>query len=89
MSGSWAAFAATGNPALGSKNATTLGDWPVAYSVATTGATSPKGAIINVIGGPYAGLAEIGMHASHGPVEMENLLHRCAFLNSIYDQLQT
>jgi len=90
MSGSWAAFAATGNPAPGtSKDATTLGDWPVAYSVATTGGTVPTEAIVNVIGGPYAGPSEIGKHVSHGPVGMENLLHRCAFLNSIYDQLQT
>src|ERR1700683_4628711 len=52
MSGSWAAFAATGNPAPGtSKDATTLGDWPVAYSVATTGGTVPTEAIVNVIGG--------------------------------------
>lgn len=97
MSGNWSAFAATGIPTIAKS-------WPAAYPRAAIGPllrpvtylhvdrtmpTSPTKAIVNVIGGPYAGPARISKDSCDGPVGTEKLLLRCAFLNSIYDQIRT
>lgn len=89
MSGSWASFAATGNPVAPSSlvNATTLSDWPAAY--ANTKAAAPTTAVINVIGGPSAGPATISVHSTKGQAGMEKLLVRCAYISGLYDQLET
>jgi len=85
MSGNWSAFAATGKPT----DATT---WPVGYpsvDFATKSAVAPTEAVVNVIGGPYPGPAAISTQSNEGPVGQEKLFQRCAFLNSIYDELRT
>lgn len=78
ISGNWSAFATTGM--LSKKT------WPVGYSQVDF--TAPKKAVVNVIGGPYAGPARINTDNCEGPVGMEKLLLRCGFWNGIYDQLR-
>lgn len=82
MSGSWSAFAATGMP-------TDATAWPVAYSRVDFWSPTPQKAIVNVLGGPYAGPAKISINSQEGPVGMEKILIRCAFWTSIYNELRT
>jgi carboxylesterase type B len=81
MSGNWSAFATDGMPAK-----TT---WPIAYpAVDFIPPANPREAVVNVIGGPSAGPARIGIGNCEGPAAMEQLLVRCAFWSGAYDQLQ-
>ncbi|OAL32697.1 hypothetical protein AYO20_07855 [Fonsecaea nubica] len=89
MSGSWAHFAATGNPS--GDSAITLSGWTQAFNKTQAAVTSQNvtDASIRVIGGPRAGQAQL---SSNGGATVEpRLLERCAFINSaaFYQQLQT
>ncbi|KAH0829532.1 Lipase 2 [Fonsecaea pedrosoi] len=89
MSGSWAHFAATGNPS--GDSAITLFGWTQAFNKTQAAVPSQNvtGASIRVIGGPRAGQAQL---SSNGEAAVEpRLLERCAFINSaaFYQQLQT
>lgn len=88
MSGSWAAFAANGDPEkVKAGNGTTLGSWPVAFTdVKGEGAVEMA---VNVIGGPSSGPGTITGQNGTGPLDGEKLVVRCAYINTLYDQVQT
>ncbi|KAF7984454.1 hypothetical protein HWV62_14546 [Athelia sp. TMB] len=89
MAGSWAAFAANGDPAhVKAANGTTLGEWPVAFGGGAKG-DAPTEFVVNVIGGPSAGPDTVTAHNGTDPLANEKLAVRCAYLNTLYDQLQT
>ncbi|KAF7980019.1 hypothetical protein HWV62_40134 [Athelia sp. TMB] len=89
MSGSWAAFAATGDPAsVKVPNGTTLGRWPVAFSGRAEGEAASE-MVVNVIGGPSPGPVTLTAHNETGPLASEKLVSRCAYLNTLYVELQT
>ncbi|KAF7979255.1 hypothetical protein HWV62_42926 [Athelia sp. TMB] len=89
MAGSWAAFAAHGDPAhVKAANGTTLGEWPVAFGGGAKG-DAPSEFVVNVIGGPSAGPDTVTAHNGTDPLAAEKLAVRCAYLNTLYDQLQT
>lgn len=92
MSGSWARFAATGDPS--GDVTTTLAGWTRAYNrteAAVQGQTVQR-ASVRVIGGPNAGQHPLRMDKEGGGGGIEpGLLERCEFINSVafYQQLQT
>ena len=86
ISGSWAHFAATGNPVGNS----TVPSWSVGFTKADLAAAAKKSskgqvqsAEVNVLGGPTPGMTTYNMS---GP---ETLIERCAFINTLYGQIQT
>lgn len=90
MSGSWAAFAANGDPGrVKASNGTTLGAWPVAFSKEDAKRDWPLQMAVNVIGGPSAGPGTITAQNGTGPLAAEKLVVRCAYLSTLYDQVQT
>ena len=91
VAGSWAAFAANGDPArVKAGNGTTLGEWPVAFGDgANLKGDAPAEFAVNVIGGPSAGPETVTAHNGTGPLAAEKLVARCAYLNTLYDELQT
>ncbi|KAF7984457.1 hypothetical protein HWV62_14552 [Athelia sp. TMB] len=89
MAGSWAAFAANGDPArVKAANGTTLGEWPVAFGGGAKG-DAPTEFVVNVIGGPSAGPSTVTAQNGTGSLAAEKLAVRCAYLNTLYDELQT
>ncbi|KAF7979258.1 hypothetical protein HWV62_42932 [Athelia sp. TMB] len=89
MAGSWAAFAANGDPAhVKAANGTTLGEWPVAFGGGAKG-DAPTEFVVNVIGGPAAGPDTVTAQNGTGSLAAEKLAVRCAYLNTLYDELQT
>jgi carboxylesterase type B len=82
ITGNWSAFAATGMP-------TDATAWPVAYSRVDYFSPTPQKAVVNILGGPYAGPTKISIDSQEGPLGMEKILLRCAFWISIYDELRT
>lgn len=91
MSGSWVAFARTGNPVAGNQ---TLNDWSLAFGAhqssllaqaSKNASVMASSAQVRVIGGPAGGMATYGLG---GP---EHLIQRCSFINSesFYGQIQT
>jgi len=91
MSGSWAHFAATGDPS--GKANETLADWTRAYnkSEASVKGQAVQQASAQVIGGPNAGQHTLNMTSPASAVVEPQLLKRCAFINSVnvYQQIQT
>ncbi|KAK4949852.1 hypothetical protein LTR10_011694 [Elasticomyces elasticus] len=91
MSGSWARFAATGDPSGNANN--TFADWTQALN--KTGAAVKGQAVqqasVRVIGGPSAGQHVLNKTTQGGSGIEPQLLTRCAFINSVdfYQQIQT
>ena len=93
VSGSFAAFAWTGNPtaATWAKGVKALKDWPVAFS---KGQHGPEELKVFVIGGEQGGGAATasitgGSEGSQRDkaVAWEKVIERCAFINSITDEI--
>ena len=91
LSGSVAAFAWTGDPTA-TKGAKALKDWPVAFDKREQG---PEKVEVYVVGGQEgsgAATATIGDDGSEGSqrdrdIAWEKLIERCAFINSITEEL--
>ncbi|KAL1965748.1 hypothetical protein VTN77DRAFT_5248 [Rasamsonia byssochlamydoides] len=89
VSGSWIAFAATGNPSHSTTTTNVLQDWPVAFDFDSSRRAdnkNPAEVTVYVIGGPSPGAQHI-TNNSHGErktgvLAVEDILRRCAFINS-------
>ena len=85
ISGSWSAFMATGNPSFRRNNyASTVNDWPLAYS----GEYSSGSVNVKVLGGPDSGSTVLTSQGGQGPLGMEKIVERCAFIETLLDELQ-
>ena len=96
LSGSVAAFAYSGNPAI--SRSRTFKDWPVAYTQLdrhTVANEYPANLDLLVIGGPYgSGPAHVAPAASARDVSEreralagQKLIERCSFINSIHEEI--
>ncbi|MCJ1387085.1 hypothetical protein MMC17_010214 [Xylographa soralifera] len=87
MSGSWAAFAATGNPVLNAP-ASTLQNWDSAYSTNSPfNSNGPDIINIRVIGGIYDGPTLISINGTAGILSNEKILERCRLIGSLSAEL--
>lgn len=96
LSGSVAAFAHSGDPAV--SRARTFKDWPTAYSYDGRRVLSneyPSKLNLYVVGGPYgSGSAHvdskagaIGKSEAEKVLTRQKLIERCQFINSIHDEI--
>ena len=97
LSGSVIAFAYEGDPTKSKAGTDVLGDWSPAYSgVDKAGLKKdfPERLTIQVVGGPHGGGSakilkggRVGANELEKAVEAEDLFSRCAFIDSIVDEI--